>query len=190
MQTLLFVIKIKHRTLVSRIVCGIFVGLVSLWILPTVFTGFRDGPRSTNWPLVSGTVAEHRIVPIDRDGTGSRLGLKLVYQYQVDGVDYSGSRIDVANTEVLFHGELPQELQLLAQERFALGSSIDVYYDPDKPNQAVLVTGIVPTTYWQLLFVVFIIGAFTFYLLTTGRKKKSSASQDPASPDSHYSEFD
>ena len=77
MQTLLFVIKIKNRALVSRIVCGVFVGIVALWILPTVYRGFRDGPRSNSWPKVEGVVQDHRIVSMDREGAGALLGLNI-----------------------------------------------------------------------------------------------------------------
>ena len=176
MQTLLFVIRIKHRALVGRIICGLFVGIVALWILPTVYRGFRDGPRSNAWPKVEGTVQDHKIVPVAGEGAGARLGLKLIYQYQVDGTSYSGSKIDVADTEVIFHGEVAQELQARGEQEFPRGNPIEIFYDPNNPSEAVLVTGIVPTTYWQLLFVIFIVAAYIFYLVTTDRKQRKRQS--------------
>ncbi len=181
MQTLLFVVKIKNRAMMSRIICGAFVGIVALWILPTVYRGFRDGPRSNSWPKVEGIVQDHKIVPIDREGAGARLGLRLVYQYEVDGNQYTGSKINVAGTMVVLHGELAQELQQRAEADFPRGSSIDIFYDPASPSDAVLVTGIVPTTYWQLLFVIFIVSAYVYFIYTSDRKKASSlSSTEPA----------
>ena len=172
MQTLLFVVKLKHRALVNRLICGAFVAVVALWILPTVYRGFRDGPRSTSWPMVEGSVIDHQIVPVDREGAGARLGLKLVYQYQVEQQSFTGSNIDVAGTMVVFHGELAQELQARGESEFPKGNPIEIYYDPKKPSDAVLVTGIVPTTYWQLLFLIFIVAAYIFFIMKHDRKKK------------------
>lgn len=184
MQTLLFVLKIKHRALVSRIICGAFVGIVALWILPTVYRGFRDGPRSNSWPQVEGIVLDHKVVPVDREGAGARLGLRLVYQYEVEGTQYTGSKIDVAGTLVVLYGELAQELQQRAENDFPRGDPIEVYYDPSNPADAVLVTGIVPTTYWQLLFVVFIVSAYVYFIYTSDRKRRpqSSSQSEPESP--------
>lgn len=179
MQILLFVIKIKHRQLVSRIICGAFVGIIALWILPTVYRGFRDGPRSTEWPMIEGTILEHRIVPLDRDGTDAELGVKLVYQYEVNGEKYSGSRINVANNEIVFHGQLAQELQLRCEEKFPKNGPIEIFYDPNQPSQAVLITGTVPSTYGQLLFVIFIVAAYLFYLARSDRQRRR-AHPDPS----------
>ncbi len=176
MQTLLFVVRLKHRALVNRLICGAFVLIVALWILPTVYRGFRDGPRSTSWPVVEGTVIDHKIVPVDREGAGARLGLMLIYQYEVDQQTFKGSAIDVAGTVVVFHGELAQELQVWGEKEFPKGEPIEVFYDPKQPSEAVLVTGIVPTTYWQLLFLIFIVAAYVFFIVKSERKNTNQAS--------------
>ena len=75
----------------------------------------------------------------------------------------------------MFHGEISQELQNRAEQEFPKGDSIDIYYDPEKPSEAVLITGIVPTTYWQLLFVVFIVAAYVYFIFTKERRKKIKA---------------
>ncbi len=180
MQTLLFVIRIKHRALLGRVICGVFVGLIALWILPTVVRGFYYGPQSNDWPQVEGTIVDHRVVPIDREGVGNRYGVKLIYQYEVEGQQYTGSQIDVAGTEIVFHGELSQELQIRSEEQYPKGDPIEIFHHPTQPAKAILVRGIVPTTYWQLVFMIFIVAAYIYFLFHG--EKRSSSPQAPNAP--------
>src|SRR2546426_2377072 len=64
---------------------------------------------------------------------------KITYQYQVDGHTYVSSRISVAATSTsgLLRGVPSREGAAAAASEHPVGSTIDAYYDPADPSEAV-----------------------------------------------------
>ena len=120
---------------------GIFVLiLLALGIYLVVFSlrSKKKAEESQNWPSTSGavTLAEvKRSVNRDEDGNESYAYYpKVEYTYQVGGETYTGKRL-------AFGGVLAQKNPDSVQktlERFPLGGPVTVYYDPEKPTDAVL----------------------------------------------------
>jgi len=120
---------------------GIFVlALLVLGIYLVVFSlrSKKKAEESQNWPNTPGTVtlAEvKRSVNRDEDGNESYDYFpKVGYTYQVGGETLTGNRLS-------FGGILAQKNPASVQkilERYPVGGQVTVYFDPNKPSEAVL----------------------------------------------------
>ena len=127
--------------LIANLCGGIFVlALLALGIYLVVFSlrSKKKAEESQNWPSTPGTVtlAEvKRSINRDEDGNESYTYFpKVEYTYQVGGETLVGKRL-------AFGGILAQSNPATAQktlERYPLGGQVPVYYDPEKPTDAVL----------------------------------------------------
>jgi hypothetical protein len=95
--------------------------------------------ESKTWPTVGGVIVRSEIEA--HDSTASSDGSKkseavqyskIAYQYQVGGQSHKNSRIS-------FSSSSGNANQIVA--RYPKGKSVQVYYNPDKPKQAVLIPG-------------------------------------------------
>ena len=92
---------------------------------------------SGNWPATEGTIVRSRIErrPTTMDDPAGNRGWKeiwaLSYRYSVDGKNYSGDNFDFRA------GSIDQD----TIDRYPIGKQVQVYYDPDNPELAVLVPG-------------------------------------------------
>jgi len=100
------------------------------------------GCRSASWPRVRGFVRRAWAPLLGQVLTGWA-SPALDYQYVVDGVLHHGSR-------VRYGGYFWLSQARRARYRYEAGAQVDVYYDPRKPNRAVLEPG--PPGYaWVML---------------------------------------
>jgi hypothetical protein len=95
--------------------------------------------ESKTWPTAAGVIVRSEIEAHDStassDGskkTESVLYPKIAYQYEVSGQNHKGTRISLSSTS-------DNAQQIVS--RYPKGKSVQVYYNPDKPKQAVLVPG-------------------------------------------------
>lgn len=121
--------------------CGfIFFGLaISAFFLFKIFRALT----STKWPYVFGDLDStdlKLVVYTGRDhgaDNASALVVDFKYRYSVEGVDYKGSRVtysDVVNKTV---GSLKK-----LQKKYRGKNQIQVYYDPERPGESVLIPGV------------------------------------------------
>jgi hypothetical protein len=115
-------------------------GAFGTWSL---FTTLRQSRRSRSWPTVKGKIIHSELtedIQRERDSDDDRIrettmyGVKLAYSYSVDGHALQGDRIywsDGIKTNVDGHAR-----KILAN--YPLGKSVTVYYQPDKPDFALL----------------------------------------------------
>lgn len=108
------------------------VGLIG-WLM------LRRARASRRWPSVEGRVLASGIAesgPSGRLGSGGHgrtATLRVSYAYEVDGSPFQSSRVS-------FHDAVtksPAYARSIA-ERYPAGSPVRVYYDPSRPDQAVL----------------------------------------------------
>ena len=100
--------------------------------------------KSTKWPWVFGDLdsADLKLVVYKgRDSSGadeaSALVVNFRYRYSVKGVDYKGRRVTYSDGINKTTGSLKK-----LQERYRGKSQIQVYYNPDRPGESVLVPGL------------------------------------------------
>ena len=96
--------------------------------------------KSVDWPSVSGTVIKsEKEKHTTTEGTGSSkrtvtyYSAIIDYTYQVDGKTHTSNRIAFGGRD------RHQTTELL--NRYPQGKSVDVFYDPDHPEEAVLEKG-------------------------------------------------
>jgi hypothetical protein len=122
--------------------CGGFFVLVllALGIFLIVFSvrSRKKAEESQAWPNTTGSITlseVKRIVNRDDDGNESYAFIPSVeFSYSVAGQSYSGKRL-------AFGGSIAQKDPAAVQkglERYPVGAQVTVYYNPEKPSEAVL----------------------------------------------------
>ena len=113
-----------------------------LGLFAWAWTAYRDGRLSLGWPSVSGQVTSSSVtLETTQADSDSRLEStyypSVSYDYRVDGQALKGSRVGVGGAV----GTARKEDAEAVAKRYAVGSKVDVYYDPANPEYAVLVRG-------------------------------------------------
>ena len=113
-----------------------------LGLFAWAWTAYRDGRLSLGWPSVSGQVTSSSVtLETTQADSDSRLEStyypSVSYDYRVDGQALKGSRIGIGGAV----GTARKEDAEAVAKRYAVGSKVDVYYDPANPEYAVLVRG-------------------------------------------------
>ena len=103
------------------------------------YNGYKTGVESKDWPTVDGMIIkseiEQQTVTTEKDGkkkTEVTSYPKIAYQYRIDGQNYECKKISFLSTS----GSANQIVS-----KYPKGKTVRVYYNPDKPKQAVLVPG-------------------------------------------------
>jgi hypothetical protein len=121
-----------------RIVFGvgalIFLGAgVGLLVLGT--GQLKKARASESWPSVQGIVVSSTVERSSEHDNTDHYQASVVYEYAVDGVTYSCNRVSYGATRGL------QEEAQAEAKRYPKGKRVEVYYDPDDPDVAVLEPG-------------------------------------------------
>jgi hypothetical protein len=105
--------------------------------IPCIFHAYTEretGKKSESWPTVNGQVTQSEIgYTTGNDRTNYP---KITYAYSVDGKPYESQRVRFAAIGGRDAGETNSVLN-----KFPVGSTPAVYYDPEDPAQSVLEPG-------------------------------------------------
>ncbi|HHY89643.1 MAG TPA: DUF3592 domain-containing protein [Chloroflexi bacterium] len=111
--------------------------LAGIWL---TYTGFRGRTRETlsqQWPSTGGVIEESTVrayTTRDAAGVESTLHLPYVrYRYTVMGQTYTSDTISIG-----VKATQTPEAARRAADRYPVGSSVVVYYDPKNPSDSVL----------------------------------------------------
>ena len=96
-----------------------------------------------SWPTTEGTVVESGLVRED-SGLGTQTVARIEYLYTAPGAE------PVIGTAVWACECASEAEDAAALERFGAGAEVEVHYDPDDPERAVLLTG-APAGVWTKL---------------------------------------
>jgi hypothetical protein len=125
---------------IEKIAGGLLFVCGGLFFAGYGYTAYRQGLASENWSKANGTVIKSEIVKRTRTtGTGTNRRKvvehipQVAYAYKVNGHSYQSSRITFGAINKLNAGKTVQ--------RYAKGKNIEVFYDPQKPDEAVLMPG-------------------------------------------------
>ncbi|MBN1976502.1 MAG: DUF3592 domain-containing protein [Anaerolineae bacterium] len=123
--------------------CGLIFALVfagaGVFALVRGFIDFRTSKASRDWPSVEGQVkvaAVERKVESDEDGTTTSYSPRVVYTYAISGQQYMSDQVIVGARR--WHSSQARAEAKLA---YQTGQQVTVYYNPNKPDQAVLEAG-------------------------------------------------
>lgn len=111
-------------------------------IAMTVYAALNLSKGSaSNWPTTEGQILESKMEK-GTSGTGSNRTIQwyptVKYQYEVDGSTYEGDRIIFGSSAELLSSTL---------DRYPVGATVNVFYNPDNPESAVLQTGSTSSMY-------------------------------------------
>ncbi|MDX9930873.1 MAG: DUF3592 domain-containing protein [Bacteroidales bacterium] len=96
----------------------------------------QHAATSKSWPSVPGTITKSEVQVFKRDGN-THYQPDIAYSYSVEGKKYSSSKITVGDGALDNNVSKAKRLQA----EYPAGKEVDVYYDPDLPESAVLQTG-------------------------------------------------
>lgn len=126
---------------------------VILWPLTAYFVSGLVRQASTGeWPSARGEVLSSRVTS-HRGSKGSRTYRpEVAYRYSIAGANYTGSNITLSKT----FGDSGGGYARRTVAQFPAGRQTDVYYNPEAPEESVLLRGIGDRE-WQVLSLVSIL---------------------------------
>ena len=158
---LFFIVGGFMSPFVERIALIVLFFAVGIVIAAFSYNGYRTSLASESWPSVTGSIVRSEIerqTSTSGEGADKKTTVneypKIAYQYHIDGKTYTSRKISFVSP-----GNAKQVVS-----RYPVGKSVSVSYNPDKPEQAVLVPGRKKLDYVPYFFsVVFILfGAALF----------------------------
>ena len=184
-------LKGLHRIMTRYQIVLAVIGVCWIGMLSILGFGVRDawhGWRSSGWPQVQGTVIESTVAsretrtkmrrvgkenrPVDERMTthlGTVFSPEIKYQYEVAGRACAGTRITISDG---IDSEDPAIAKALAA-KYAVGTSVPVFYNPHDVTLAVLQPGISEGATAQvvigLAFSFVFGGLFAFAISKSGR---------------------
>lgn len=121
------------------IVFGLLFAGIGLFLLIRGFIDFRTSKESRDWPSVEGQVSTATIemkVESGDNGTTRKYSPRVAYTYSISGQQYTSDQV-VIGARRWYTSQIKAETKLMYQS----GQQVTVYYNPDKPAQAVLEAG-------------------------------------------------
>ncbi len=122
------------------VVPGILFLTASLYFFVEGAFQIRDGVRSKLWPVVAGIVVSSEVGVSSARSSGSAnhsysYSPEIRYSYVVDDLDYKSERLQFIHDGV---GRAWAEQKVLT---YPVQANVEVFYDPDNPQIAVLEPG-------------------------------------------------
>jgi len=118
------------------ILFGLALGAIAAWF---VFRDRRKTLAALNWPSTEGRIVESAVdakrLPGDRPNV--RFAPRIAYEYSVDGRRYRSEHIAFGATS----WSLAPQAARATVARYPSGRSVTVYYNPKRPEEAVLHRG-------------------------------------------------
>jgi hypothetical protein len=124
----------SYRSL-GVIVVLIVIGLVALNTLFKMLRAWQQSARSQSWSQTTGTVQSANVVAGRNPGrNGVSYYPVVMYEYNVDGQRYIGNRIHFGSQV----GIGIQSIAARGLNKYPVGGTVPVYYNPENPADAVL----------------------------------------------------
>ncbi len=136
------------------ILCMISGPLMVVWVIDSD----RQAARRATWPSTEGEIVSTRILPFPSRYTSHEVRVR--YRYHVNGKEYHSSTVNP--THYAFGGK---EAAQVGADRYPAGAKVTVYYDPKKPQPAVLQRGDPPSRPSRILLTSAAILCFLFGLV-------------------------
>lgn len=103
---------------------------------------YSKASASSGWPSTQGEVV---VSMVDKTTQTTNSNVKWIYQpilkydYEIDGVAYSGDRIRFTSFSISHKKEHKAKREISA---YPVGKSVQVFYNPQNPSDSVLETGV------------------------------------------------
>ena len=134
------------------------------WCTGSVFLTFVIGDglvsdlQTNDWEPVDGVVTDSYVSESSGGEGGTTYCLHVNYEYTVDGMTFQGDKVSYSLENNC------NSWSENADEEYAEGEEITVYYDPSNPSDSVLEPGLTGINFFLCCFFVFpLIGLFMLY---------------------------
>lgn len=116
---------------------------------------FKYAYESKKWPQTSGIITQSKVNSWIKEGD-SKYEARINYNYEIDGKKYNSGKIRTSGS---YSGSNITRAKELVNE-FPIGKNVDVFYDPEVPDSAILKPGVSGIDIIMVLFplLFFIIG--------------------------------
>jgi len=117
--------------------------MVSCVFVATIY-GYIQGTTSSRWPTANGTIVSSivkKTVRPTQEGNKTAYSAQVVYKYPVNNRQYSCDRVSIGKSA---YAEA-------TVKKYPTGKAVTVYYNPDKPQEAVLEPGLKWGDYWRYI---------------------------------------
>jgi hypothetical protein len=141
------------------ILSGLILAGIGLFTIVFGWIQFRTGKASGNWPSTKGKVVLTEVKEsssTDEDGsTSRRYSPRVEYAYTVSGRKYTSDQVAIGA-----RWQYSSQAKARAKLAYRSGQQVDVYYNPQKPDQALLEPGVTGGARGTLIIgIVFMIAA-------------------------------
>lgn len=135
----------------------------------------QQGIASQSWyptdgKIITSNIETHEETHHSDHGTthSTTYGANIVYQYTVNGINYSSNKVSLGD----YSSSDANHAQQIVN-RYPVGESVTVYYNPENPSDAVLERG---TTEFPYIIIIFglmpiIVGTVVLYFMLIRKKK-------------------
>lgn len=141
-------------------------------IVSALYFTFVSAPKALNsndWPYVQGKITHIELMERKRSNKNSDIisiySARLKFQYAIADKTYTGVQIKWADRN-------RDKILALIEKEHPTGSSVTVYYNPQKPNEAVLQQGLSFGHILTGLFLLISICAMAFALYSNAKKRR------------------
>jgi hypothetical protein len=113
------------------------IALVVLIVFVFLYTAMLNQRAREAWATTEGRVVESKVEHRSRPGAGRQdleYGARVVYEYTVAGKTYRSERVSFEGTAWRANRAAAEA----DQARYAEGAKVSVFYDPQRPDKAVL----------------------------------------------------
>jgi Protein of unknown function (DUF3592) len=116
---------------------GVLLVGAGTWLFTAGVRAAVLGSLSRSWPPVRGRITESSVAETSQ---GARLAVR--YAYEVDGVERTGTALGFASRGSRWIASKDRDaVRAAAQERYAAGREVDVFYWPARASVSVLEPG-------------------------------------------------
>lgn len=115
---------------------SVLLGALAIMLGAEAYQQYRRAARAERWPTVGGRVTSAELVEgpmLGRIARRTSHRAAIAYAYDVAGRTWSGTRVFFGDNAFVT-GEAPYQ----RVEQYEPGSSVQVYYNPEDPSDAVL----------------------------------------------------
>jgi len=108
---------------------GLFCGVNAFNLVYNHIKIWRSAERSKTWHVTDGQVVDATLKPTGR----SQWQPTITYKYKVNGVEYKSQRLAFDYFGTYLHSEADELM-----ERYAINTTVKVFYDPEQPQESTL----------------------------------------------------